>query len=132
MIDFICSLVYKSIKDPATTYEALIPILAFIFAGLWVPTSFALMFLFENKVLEAQLSLPYRILFFLAVLIIGLIADYLVCLSKHAKAVTYLNIQKIAQVFSIDEESLNIQTLSPEQAEQLFDNLNKNQEDNKQ
>lgn len=132
MFEKINSLLATTLKDPVEVYDAWVPIIATIFAVLWFPMSFTLMLLFESNVLNAQLSLPYRLLFFFVVLIIGLCIDYSVMLAKLAKARTYLNIKQLINAVHI-ETVMPFTPLSPEETDELLNNLiNKNQEDNKQ
>ena len=132
MFEKINSLLATTLKDPVEVYDTWVPIIATIFAVLWFPISFILMLLFESNILNAQLSLPYRLLFFFVVLIIGLCIDYFIMLAKLAKARTYLNVERLINAVHI-EAAVPFTPLSPEETDELLNNLiNKNKGDNNQ
>ena len=123
MIDYILRLITTSMEKPEEVYENIIPILGFLVAVILMPVTYVLLLLFETFVLHAELSIPYQLLFFFVVLAIGLLIDYIVCLSKHAKASAYLNIKKIAQ--SATSNILDISDLTFEEAQEFIDSLSK-------
>lgn len=129
MFKYIRDLINATLEEPTKVYTAWIPVLAMFSAIAWIFIAYALMMLFEDLVLKANLSVPYQFLFVLVVTAIGWCIVYFRTLNKLVKAETYQNINNL--VHAIHIETTSITPLNEEETEQLIKNLNKNQGGNK-
>lgn len=130
MFKYIRDLINATLEEPTKVYTAWIPVLAMFSAIIWIFIAYALMMLFENLVLKANLSLPYQFLFVIVVTAIGWCRVYFRALNKLVKAETYQNINNL--VHAIHIETTSVVPLNEEETEELIKSFSKEQSGDKQ